>query len=41
MIKDHERLRQTLAELRFVAFARLLVHRANYVLGPNPIHDRL
>ena len=36
LVKDYERLPQSVAGLHFVAFACLFLHRAIAVLGPSP-----
>ena len=36
LVKDYERLPQTLAGLHFVAFACLFLHRAISIIGPSP-----
>lgn len=36
LVKDYERLPETVAGLHFVAFACLFLHRAVFIIGPSP-----
>ena len=36
LVKDYERLPETVAGLHFVAFACLFLHRAISIIGPSP-----